>query len=143
MDPIGLGFENYDAIGRWRDADHGQAIDASGEINGESFTGPTELLELLRGRERDIAANFVARLMTYAIGRGLRPVDQCAVDKIVDGAVDSRYQMSELIMGVVTSRPVLDARRCGVKGTNMKRFQPLDRPDVPAWRGGVARPAAA
>ena len=33
MDPIGLAFENFDAIGRWREKDDGQVIDPSGVIN--------------------------------------------------------------------------------------------------------------
>ena len=32
MDPIGFAFENYDAIGAWRDRDGGFAIDASGVL---------------------------------------------------------------------------------------------------------------
>jgi len=32
MDPLGLGLENFDAIGRWREKEHGQPIDASGEL---------------------------------------------------------------------------------------------------------------
>ncbi len=33
MDPIGLAFEHFDAIGRWREQDGGQAIDASGTLS--------------------------------------------------------------------------------------------------------------
>ena len=34
-DPIGLGMENFDGIGRWRDTDHGAEIDASGDLDGD------------------------------------------------------------------------------------------------------------
>jgi hypothetical protein len=34
MDPIGYGFENYDGIGLWRDADAGLPVYATGEIVG-------------------------------------------------------------------------------------------------------------
>lgn len=105
MDPIGLGLENFDAIGRWRDEDQGQVIDPAGELAGERFSGPEELMSLIRRREDDIARNFVERLMTYALGRGLRPADQCAVDEIVEAAKPSRYPMSALITGVVLSDP--------------------------------------
>ncbi len=38
MDPLGLGFENFDAIGRWRDKEGKQQIDSSGQLpNGQSF----------------------------------------------------------------------------------------------------------
>ncbi len=51
MDPIGLGFEHYDAIGRWRDTENGLTIDASVELIGVdaesdgSYTGLAELAE--------------------------------------------------------------------------------------------------
>ena len=39
MDPLGLAFENFNALGRWRDKERGQPIDASGKlITGETFT---------------------------------------------------------------------------------------------------------
>ena len=36
-DPIGLGMENFDGIGRWRTSENGVTIDASGELDGEHF----------------------------------------------------------------------------------------------------------
>jgi hypothetical protein len=32
MDPIGLALENYDAVGAWRETDHGKPIDTSGVL---------------------------------------------------------------------------------------------------------------
>ncbi len=48
MDPIGLGFENYDPIGRFRTTENGKAVDARGEIVASAdvdgpFTGAIEL----------------------------------------------------------------------------------------------------
>ena len=44
MDPIGLGMENYDATGAWRDRDGDLAIDPAGQLPGDLlFSGPTEL----------------------------------------------------------------------------------------------------
>ncbi len=48
MDPIGLAFENFDAIGRYRDLDRGLPIDASGDLDGAAFSGPRELGQRLR-----------------------------------------------------------------------------------------------
>ena len=40
MDPLGLALENFDAVGRWRTADAGVTIDASGELgNGTRVNG--------------------------------------------------------------------------------------------------------
>jgi hypothetical protein len=54
MDPIGFGFENYDAVGRYRATDGGAAIDASGQITGTAeidgpFRGAVELGQKLAG----------------------------------------------------------------------------------------------
>jgi hypothetical protein len=47
IDPIGFGFEHYDHLGRWRTEEVGQPIDASGDVDGISFSGAPELSELL------------------------------------------------------------------------------------------------
>lgn len=42
MDPLGFGFEHFDGIGRWRDTENEQPIDASGTIYAADGTaGPT------------------------------------------------------------------------------------------------------
>ena len=48
MDPLGLAFENFDALGAYRARDAGKEIDASGELDGQRFAGPRELAGLLR-----------------------------------------------------------------------------------------------
>ncbi|MFK8003073.1 MAG: DUF1588 domain-containing protein [Polyangiales bacterium] len=43
MDPIGLALENFDGIGAWRDTENGAVIDASGELDGTSYSGAVGL----------------------------------------------------------------------------------------------------
>ena len=48
MDPIGLAFEHYDAVGRWRSDDHGAEIEPGGKLNtGETFDGADSLIGIL------------------------------------------------------------------------------------------------
>lgn len=106
MDPLGLGFENFDPTGRWREQDRGQPIDASGELaTGEKFTGAKELVSILTGRQRQIARHFVSKLLTYALGRGLEPYDNCTVDQIVERAEKENYRMSSIVLAIVSSDP--------------------------------------
>ena len=106
MDPIGLGFENFDVLGRWRDEDAGLPIDASGELaDGEKFRGSAELVAILATRGDDVARNFTDKLLTYALGRGLRPADRCAVDDIVAAARKDDYRFSTIVTAIVTSTP--------------------------------------
>jgi hypothetical protein len=106
MDPLGLGFENFDPTGRWREKDREQPIDASGELaTGEKFTGAKELVGILTTRERQIAKHFIAKLLTYALGRGLEPYDNCTVDQILDRAEQDNYRMSTIVLAIVSSDP--------------------------------------
>ncbi|MGK4009079.1 DUF1592 domain-containing protein [Sorangium sp. So ce1036] len=73
MDPIGLGFEHYDAIGRWRDQENGIAIDSSGEIveppSGENFVfdGVNQLADYLAASE-DVKDCMIRHWSYYAFG---------------------------------------------------------------------------
>lgn len=48
MDPIGLGFEQFDALGRYRTIENGVTIDASGVLDIFPFTDAAELATVLR-----------------------------------------------------------------------------------------------
>jgi mono/diheme cytochrome c family protein len=104
IDPIGLGLENFDATGRWRDVEDGKEILAQGAlVDGKTFTGPTELIRILSERTPDVAKNFTQRLLTYALGRGLQRADRCDVDKILNHARENRYTIKSVIHGIVQS----------------------------------------
>jgi len=104
IDPIGLGLENFDATGRWRDVEDGKEILAQGAlVDGKTFTGPTELIQILSERTPDVAKNFTQRLLTYALGRGLQRADRCDVDKILNHARENRYTIKSVIHGIVQS----------------------------------------
>ncbi len=106
MDPLGLGFENFDPTGRWREKDRDQPIDASGELaTGEKFQGAKELVKILTARERQIARHFITKLLTYALGRGVEPYDNCTVDQILARAEKDNYRMSTIIQSIVSSDP--------------------------------------
>jgi len=71
IDPIGLGFENFDGIGRYRTTDGGLPIDSAGELpDGTMFSGPTELAAILTKPERGFEACMAQQMLTYTVGRG-------------------------------------------------------------------------
>jgi hypothetical protein len=56
MDPLGFGLENFDPIGRWRDRDGAQPVDATGTLpTGETFRGPLELVAVLSQRKAEFS----------------------------------------------------------------------------------------
>ncbi len=106
MDPLGLAFENYDAVGRWRDADMGKPVDSSGTLpDGASFEGPIELIALLRSRHEPFVRTAAEKMLTYALGRGLEFFDRPVVDRIVDAIQQQDYRFSALVVEVACSMP--------------------------------------
>lgn len=77
LDPIGLGLEHFDGVGRFRTRDEDAPIDASGELDGVAFRDAAELAGALRDHPALVPC-FVDRLMTYASGRALAEGDAAA-----------------------------------------------------------------
>jgi mono/diheme cytochrome c family protein len=109
MDPIGFAFENFDAIGGWRDFDGRFTIDPAGTLpGGTQFDGPTELVELLKTARRQQFCRCISeKMLTYALGRGLEPFDRCAVDKIIESLEQNDYRFSSLVIAITQSDPFL------------------------------------
>jgi hypothetical protein len=107
MDPLGLALENFNALGRWRDKERDQPIDAAGElITGESFTGVRDLKRILvSNHRRDFYRCLTEKMLTYALGRGLDYNDVHAVDEIVGRLEKDNGRPSTLLMGVIESAP--------------------------------------
>jgi cytochrome c5 len=107
IDPLGFGLENFDPTGKWRDVDEmfGR-IDASGNLpDGTKFGGAAELRAVLVKRPDRFVSALTEKLLTYALGRGVEYYDMPAVRKIVNDAAASRYQLSNIVLGIVRSMP--------------------------------------
>jgi hypothetical protein len=106
MDPLGLGLETFDGIGRWREKEPGGLIDSSGQmVDGTKFNGPAELRELLMQHPDRFVTVVAEKLLVYALGRGLEPEDMPTVRGIVAAAADNDYRFSALVKGIANSPP--------------------------------------
>lgn len=107
LDPFGFAFENYDAIGRWREEDNKQAIDATGKLlTGETFDGAKELRKLLvELKKDDFTRNLVENLLIYSLGRGLDYPDKLFVKQLKQRAERDGHRFQDLLVGVVESIP--------------------------------------
>jgi hypothetical protein len=104
MDPVGFALENYDAVGRWRTAEGGTPVDASGSLpSGASFDGAAELQRALLSRPELFVSTLVEKLLTYALGRGLEYYDAPAVRKAVRDARRDDFRFSSVILAVTNS----------------------------------------
>lgn len=106
IDPVGFALENFDAVGRWRDLENGQPVDASGCLpDGSEFTGVDRLEQGLLARPQVFVRTVAEKLMTYALGRGMEFSDGPAIRRIVRDAEAHDYRFSSLILAIVKSAP--------------------------------------
>jgi hypothetical protein len=106
MDPLGFAFENFDAVGVWRDKDGGLPVDASGELpDGRTFKGADGLKQIMKQNNGLFVRCLTEKMLTYALGRGLEPYDRRAVDKIVEAVTREDYRFGTLIAEIVNSDP--------------------------------------
>jgi len=106
MDPIGLGLENFDAIGRWRETYGTVPIDASGVLTtGETFVGPRQLKHILMDKKEDFAENLSRRMLSYALGREVRFQDHLVINELTTYLLENEFDTIGFIERVVMSFP--------------------------------------
>jgi hypothetical protein len=105
MDPIGLAFENFNALGLWREKERNQTIDASGKlITGESFENVQALKRILTHERRaDFYRCLTEKLLTYGLGRGLEYYDTETVDRLVQRLERADGRFLALLTGIIES----------------------------------------
>lgn len=102
MDPIGLGLENFDGVGRWRAKDNGAVIDASGDLDGAPFADPLELTSRVRNHP-DLAQCLVRRMYEYATSSSTRAAEDDVVTALTAHFAASGYKVKTLMYGIATS----------------------------------------
>ena len=107
MDPIGLGLENFNALGQFRATENGKPIDASGKlVTGEKFADVATLKEILAGKRKpDFYRTLAEKLLTYAIGRGIEYYDATTINLLTERLTKNDGKLRELIHGIVESAP--------------------------------------
>ena len=111
MDVLGFGLENYDAIGKWRTMDGKFPIDAQGTMpDGRSFQTAAEMRTVLLASLPLFSRCLTEKMMTYALGRGMQPYDNGALDRIDKALTVSGYRFQTLIYEIVRSLPFQSRR---------------------------------
>lgn len=120
MDPLGLGLENFNAMGMWRDQERKQPLDVTGKlITGEEFKTVQELKSILVENYREEFFHCLTeKMLTYALGRGLEYYDTETVDQIVARVTKEGGRASALLLGIVESAPFQKRR-----GLESKRWE--------------------
>ncbi len=107
IDPVGFALENFNAVGKWQTTTKdGLKIDSAGVLaDGTPVDGPVALRKALLARPEVFVGTVTEKLMIYALGRGLEPVDMPVVRSIMRGAAKDNYPMQSIILGIVQSLP--------------------------------------
>ncbi len=105
INPVGFAFENYDAIGRWRDIDNGQEIDASGSYpfatGALEFNGAANLMQVM-STSRQVHACYASHMLQYVLGRDVATRDAFSV-AAVEAASSAGSSVNDLLLSVVES----------------------------------------
>lgn len=107
IDPLGFAFENFNAVGQWRDSYvNGRDIDVSGQLFGRHlFTNVEEFKQALLREEEKFQEAFASHLLSFALARKLTALDHVAVVDLVAEARKDDCRMQSLIRQVVLSKP--------------------------------------
>ena len=111
IDPLGLAFDQYDAIGQWRIREQvptgvgeNPLVDASGVMpDGREFADSVQFKQLLLADRDKIARAFIEHLCTYALRRVLTIDDREDVQSIVEQAKKGQYRLKDIIRAVASS----------------------------------------
>ena len=111
IDPLGLAFDNYDAIGRWRAEEVvavGQGanpfVNASGTMaDGRTYDGPDEFKQLLVQDLDRFAEAFVEQLATFALRRVMTIDDAKQIKEITKASKQDHYKLKTVIENFVMS----------------------------------------
>jgi hypothetical protein len=111
IDPLGLAWDNYDAIGQWRTREkvatgvgEDPVINPSGAMpDGRAFKDANEFKRLLLEDRDKVARAFIEHLCTYGLRRVLTVDDQDDLKSIEDEAKKNDYRVKDIVRAVALS----------------------------------------
>jgi len=111
IDPLGLAFDQYDAIGQWRTHEHvptgvgeNPLVNASGIMpDGRKFADSAQFKQLLLENREQISRAFIEHLCTYALRRVLTVDDRDDIQSIIERSKQGQYRIKDIIRAVATS----------------------------------------
>jgi mono/diheme cytochrome c family protein len=117
IDPLGLAWENYDAIGQWRTHEQSAAgvgeapaMRPEGELpDGRKFKDAEAFKDLLLADQDSLARAFIQHLCTYALRRAMTLDDEDQLKALQQQAKAADYRLRDIILAVACS-PLLQQR---------------------------------
>jgi len=105
IDPWGIAFENFDAVGRFRTKVQGKPVDSVSVLfNKQELDGADGLKRfLLEHRQDQFVRALVYKLTTFALGRPLTFGDRAAIDEITARTRKQGDGLATMITSIATS----------------------------------------
>ncbi len=114
IDPLGLPFENYDAIGLYRSSEHwvdpntqmayDTTIDAHGAVPGvDGMANDGVGLVKLLATSPEVESCFASHWMRFAYGRSLQSDDACNQQSVNQSFAGGAYNIKQLLLAVTQS----------------------------------------
>ena len=106
IDPYGVVFENYDAVGRFKLTVKNKPIDAKSKLpDGTEIEGIQGIKDYILELKKDnFTKSLVENLFAYAIGRDVSFADEEEINNIVEKVIDDNYQFRTVIEQIILSR---------------------------------------
>jgi hypothetical protein len=102
MDPMGLAMENFDSAGGFRTKENGIAIDASGDLDGVTFSDAAGLAKAVHDNPATVSC-LVNRVFAYAAGRPAAKSEAEWLMALRTGFAEDGYRFPDLLRRIATS----------------------------------------
>ena len=113
MDPIGYGFEEFDAIGRFRTSDNGGPVDATGNfVNANTIEGPFNGAVEMAGKLASSPATqdcATLQWFRFALSRAEAEEDACSI-ATAQQAIHGSDSMVDLVVAIAKTDAFRNAR---------------------------------
>ena len=99
IDPWGVVFENYDAVGKFQ-----TKADAKTElIDGTKLNGINELKKYIKeNKQENVTRSVTKHLLAYSLGRDLSYMDNEDIDQIVNKTMEQNYGFKDLVKNIIS-----------------------------------------
>ena len=105
IDPYGVVFQNFDAVGRFKTTIKGKPIDATSTLpDGRKIKGVAEMKRyILQERSHEFCRSLVEHLMAYSLGRDIRYSDEAEVEEVVRSVEKNGSSFRSVFRAIVQS----------------------------------------
>lgn len=102
LDPVGLGLENFDGVGRWRDRENDAPIDPSGELDGDVFDDAVGLGRAIADHP-GLPGCVTERLASYGVGHPLTEPEEAWAEWLTEDFEHNGRSVRHLLRSIALS----------------------------------------